>query len=87
MTGEPGDVGAVEHDTARVRSDEAADGVQRGRLAAAVGAEHRHHLALRHLVVDPAQDLLGAVGDVQALHAQQRLRRGQGMPPGPRDSA
>ena len=43
--GQRGDVEAVDHHLPALGRDEAGDGVEAGGLAAAVGAEQRHHLA------------------------------------------
>ncbi len=62
-----GDVAAVEEDGAADGVDEAADGLEQGGFAGAVGAEQRDDLVLLHLDVDAEQDLDSVVLDVDAL--------------------
>ncbi|MCY1313703.1 hypothetical protein D9M70_642510 [compost metagenome] len=70
-----GDVLALELDAALARVDDAADGLEDGGLARAVGAEHGGDLAAAHLQAHTADGLDGAVG---ALHIQQLEHRGVG---------
>ncbi len=66
----------VEADHAPRRGAEAGDDPQDRRLAGAVGAEQREHLALAHLEADVEQHLHLAVGEVDRAHLDRRhLRR------------
>ena len=77
----PGNVRATENNFPGARGNEAADGVQRGRFTATVGAENSHHFALGNAVVYAAKHLFGPVGHMQAVDAQKRFMRAQGRPP------
>ena len=77
---------AVEHDlAARDRAvlglEQARNGLERRRLAGAVGAEQRHHGALRHVEAEPAQhqDHL-VIDDLDVAHREQRLGRARPPP-------
>ena len=63
---EVGDVGAAEADAARRRQADAGDHLQQRRLAGAVRAEQRDHLAVVDGEVDVEQHLQLAVGEVDA---------------------
>ena len=64
-----GDVVAVEGDGAGGGGEEPGDDAQHGRLAGAVGAEQRDHLALGDVEVDAEEDRHLAVGRVDARAA------------------
>jgi hypothetical protein len=73
---QPSQVPPAEQDAARIGVQQADGAAQERGLAAAVGAEHGHHLAGRHRQVDSVQHL--GPGRVEALaqplDAQRRLR-------------
>ena len=72
LGGDVGDRAAVQaHDAARRRA-EAGDDPQDRRLAGAVGAEQREHLAPAHLEADVEQDLHLAVGEVDVVDLDGR---------------
>jgi hypothetical protein len=72
---EPGDVLTVEAHPAAGRPEEAHDGLEGGRLAGAVGADHAHHLSRAHLDRHVVEDRHLAVARGDALGAQQHGTR------------
>src|SRR6266511_3626268 len=56
------------------RRPDARDGAEGGRLPGTVRAEERHDLSLAHLEGEAVEDLDVAVEDVDAVHAEERLR-------------
>jgi len=79
--GQVGDVASLERDAAAVRMVEAADHVEDGRLAGAVGADDRQDLALLGLERHPrhglhAAERLGRLADLEErAHDSHRFRR------------
>jgi hypothetical protein len=61
---------AVDPDAPGARANEAADAVERGRLAAAVCPEQRHDLSPAHFKIDPKQDFLAGVAGLDAARDQ-----------------
>ena len=55
VLGQAGDVRAVEHDFALVDRPDAGDGVERGRLARAVAADHGDEIAVVQVEVDAGE--------------------------------
>src|SRR3546814_11563934 len=72
-----GDVATVVDDGTPLRLGDPADGVQQGRLAGAVGAEQRDHLALVDFEVDPKEHLHVAVAHLE-LADEEQLRATRG---------
>ena len=66
------DGAAVEPDDAARRRAEPGDDAQDRRLAGAVGAEQREHLALPHLEADVEEHLHRTVGEVDVGHLERR---------------
>ena len=60
--------------------DQSGDGIERRGLAAAVGAEQRHHATLRHLQRHVGDADQVAVADFQMLDLQQRPGHVAGPP-------
>ena len=67
---ESGDVAALVAHRAFARRREAADRAQRGRLAGAVAAEKRHHLALGDAERESVQDVAEAVEGVDRVELE-----------------
>ena len=73
-------VGAEHLDVAGGGVAEALEHLDGGRLAGAVRAEQGEDLAARHVEVDAADGLDGAVGDAQAAHGDGRGGAGRARP-------
>src|SRR5205823_3007205 len=74
-----GDIGLLESDGARVRLEEAADDIDERRLAGAVGADERQHLALANGEVDVVHrvriaEVLGQLAGGEQAHDAGALR-------------
>ena len=68
------DVGAVEHDAALRRRLQSHQRLEQRRLARAVGAEHRHHLALFHRQRDAAHRMDAPIANVKIVHLKTHDR-------------
>src|SRR5437588_4519336 len=66
----------AEPDRAQATRHDPHDRLERRRLAGAVAAEKRDHLALRHLKLHAVQDVRFAVPGVEAAHLQERFSHG-----------
>jgi hypothetical protein len=68
----------VEEDRAAGGAQQAADGLERGRFARAIGPDDGDDLALVDLEVDAMEGLGVAVGDAKSLDLQEWGRSAQG---------
>src|SRR5437763_17192755 len=67
---EPGDVAALVAHRAFARRRESGDRAQRRRLAGAVAAEKRHHLALGDAEREPMQDVAEAIERIDRVELE-----------------
>ena len=68
-----GDVPALEQDPALGRLDQAADGVEKGRLTDPVRPDSGHHFAGQHLEVEALEDLQVPIAGVETFDVEQRV--------------
>ena len=65
---------AVEHDLPGGRHHQAGDGPHERGLAGAVGAEHRHHLAVAHIEVHAEDDLDAVIAGIERADHEETAR-------------